>query len=216
MKLYEVLNIPEPEDVPEPIDRYWKRLHRHKSPKITGLGGGAYAEVFQHPTHKNVVAKVTRAGTQILDYIEFAAAHADNPYLPKIYDVRRFRGGSRKEPYFIVFMERLKEYDVLTPRRKFNVLVKHLGTYIYNKAVRVNGSLDYEVAPDFFYDELRHGHGVDMVKFLDMKDIRARMPLAKYLAQAIELFVDRNFWDVSDNNIMLRGKDQIVFTDPTV
>lgn len=200
MKLTEITIPKKPEKVSEPLFNYTSRL-TSKTEKQKRLGVGAFAEVYQHPKYRTVAVKVSEENKRILRYIEYALKHQDNPYIPRIYGIRRFtskRDRLGTDKYFVLFLEKLKNYEGLGLRAKRNLLQQHVGEYVN----------DYDVEIEDFFFENRSWEIIRSVR---------KMPQTKqtkYLLDLLNFFRVSHASDVHDGNIMIRGKDQLVFTDP--
>lgn len=199
MKLSEVTRIQKnPEKVQEPFDKYLDRIESKEGGRQKEVGSGMYASVYQHPKYKTIVVKVSDQGVGILRYLDFAMRHQDNPYVPKIYGVRRFqkRGGPK---YFIAFIERLNDYDRMTNVQKAMILSKHVGP-----------NLVKEFGPVDFFDNVYQD---DLVR--EVSKQRNKKKTVPYLMRVLSYLKRIGGNDLHDGNIMVRGKDQLVFTDPT-
>lgn len=195
MKLTDVTIPRKREKVTEPITKYSMRLR--KKHKAKELGAGAYATVYQHPKYKTVAVKVSEEGNHILKYIEWALQHQDNPYVPKVYGVRRFVNRGNNE-YFVLFLEKLKDYSRLRNTTKASILRRHVGDFMDQQ----------DKIEDFFW-EIPTKHIITR-----LRKMKSPSPQVAYLLQALEFFHRRRAYDLHDGNVMLRGKYQIVFTDP--
>ncbi len=199
MRLIEITRIQkDPEKVQEPFDKYLDRIESKEGGKQKEVGSGAYASVYQHPKYKTIVVKVSEQGVAILRYLDFAMKHPDNPYVPKVYGVRRFqkRGGSK---YFIAFIERLKDYDKMTNVQKAMILSKHVGPDLVN-----------EYGPIDFFDNV---YSNELMQYVSK--MKREKKTAQHLLQVLSYLKRIGGRDLHDGNIMVRGKDQLVFTDPT-
>jgi hypothetical protein len=201
MKLHEVTSFKQ-QKAPEPLSDYQARL---RDMRIKRLGSGAYSSVYQHPKIKRIVVKVGEEESGALAWLRFASRNQDNPYVPKIYGMRRYKDKDTYfGNYFIVFIERLTEYYKLPLKQKLLILQKHLGPYVTKKNMTydifINLAGDRDTYIDLFAQHKRLGvpskYLLDVFRFL----LTTRGEYGEY--------------DIRDANIMLRGKSQIVFTDP--
>jgi hypothetical protein len=77
-----------------------------KKQRIRRLGGGAFADVFQHPVYHNVVVKVVGySDTGYKRYLQWALQHQDNRYVPKIAEVVEKKVGTHSLQF--VFMKKM-------------------------------------------------------------------------------------------------------------
>lgn len=182
----------------ESLKDYLRRLVSKEGIKL--LGGGAFSQVFQHPTLKNVVTKVyTSRDTAYADYLAWCKDHQDNPYAPKIIDDVPYRNG--QDAYHIVFMEKLKpipnEYGYI---RKFIQIMK------------LNPDEDEELL-DILDEAIKHQDMEVLKSFMRtcFKEGRGDAKLAEIWKKIISYGVGAI--DLHHGNVMLRGA-QLVFTDP--
>ena len=199
VKLLEILRMSaKRQNVAEPYSDYIDRLRDEKQRQI---GAGAYAGVFQHPKYKKVVVKVGDEGFKVLPYIKFALENQNNPYVPKIYGIRRFQNRSKNglNKYFVLFLERLREYEHLSDSTKRRILYKHI-----HPSLSVWQEIDK--AEDFFME----------VSLRDLREDLQRKPTirSQHLLTVLKYLYNSRSSDLHDANIMRRGKYQIVFTDP--
>lgn len=152
------------------------------------VGEGEFGTVIQHPTLKNIVAKVVRADSKYLKFCKFAKANRNNPWLPKIADIVKLNLDDSSAAY-VVFLEKLRPL----PCARWKQLRMDIGAEI-----------DYEPSLDprtwfpkpVWLHIAREARGTDLGV------------VAAYLA------ANYRDLDLHVGNLMLRGK-QIVFTDPT-
>lgn len=167
----------------ESISEYNERL----SDKFKHLGNGAYADVYQHP-NKDVVVKVfdTKDDEGYSKYLKWALKHQDNPYVPKIHHVEKFKNKDCGEEITIVFMEKLQE----ARHRDFKDLMeKHM-----SKSDYYGGSLDDWEEWEEIAATTKDKHMKALAKFFSKKHVNVDL-------------------DLHSENYMWRGK-QLVFTDP--
>jgi DNA topoisomerase IB len=179
-------------------------MDRLRDEKQRVIGAGLYAEVYQHPQYKKVVVKVGEENKRILNYIAFAVRNQNNPYVPKVYDIRRFRSRTSEtyspHNYFVLFLERLREYERLSNNTKRRILYQHVPPSL-------SVWQDMHKAEDFFMD----------VSMRDLREDLRELPTVRsqQLLKVLDYLHKSHSIDLHDANIMLRGKSQIVFTDPT-
>lgn len=204
MKLYEVIR--RTQRVKEPLEDYLHRLDKMGVAKpgrkrIGFLGSGAYAHVYQHPEHEGIAVKVSGEEYSVLRYVRFALANQRNPYVPKIYDVHRFRDSRDDEEYFVIFMEKLNDYEGLRNQQKKQILRYHVGNL-----VDITNNFT-----DFFWED-----SLKVLSYLRKHAKEEKLPLAQFLIPVLSYLYKNDMEDTHDANIMLRGSKQIVFTDPAV
>jgi len=172
----------------EPLAAYVSRLAKKHG--IKELGSGMFSKVFQHPKLGDVVVKVvSNRDRNFLRYLTWAIEHQDNPYVPKLLDLR-VQPGRKQGKYTIVFMEKLRP---ITPSRLRPKLAKLFGREDAFKLLSSDRA-------DVTYRLLRRAvEGGDLDPHLE--------ELIKYLLDEHEQF------DMHEGNFMLRG-NQLVFTDP--
>lgn len=154
----------------------------------TYLGAGAFGTVYGC-SDTNIVYKIgdTNLNTSYLSYVrELSRLKKPNKFLPKIYGCKIFK--YHRESHFVVAMERL-----------------HPG---YGRA--------FFDAADKFEEILRYDETETNTS--DLLGIQEIMP--KTLIDAVKL-VKRAYtraedadWDLHHGNFMMRGKNEIVITDP--
>lgn len=193
-----------------------------KNPKVKHKGSGAFASTYQHQDRPHDVTKITKPmefpdGYQ--KYLRMLLQHEDkdNPYFPKIRDVKERRRGEANT--MAIRMEALKHIQTLSHKEANTILDKWLGKnkerVLANSPGRwVNG------IPKMTSDEF---YGRALVKVLrdlfnyyegdvEDKNLQKAMKWIKYTVatDGVEL-------DIGDNNVMVRRTPygaQIVFTDP--
>jgi hypothetical protein len=181
----------------ETLVAYLKRLHKEQ--QVKKLGGGAFSQVFQHPTLKGVVTKVySGKDKQYSKYVTWCLKNQDNPFVPKILD--RVTCVSPKGTYGIVFMQKLKpiKNDAALARawiRECNLCAAD--------AALVAQLMD-------IFDEVDMGRLSKTMKRLTKKN-KANPYLLKLWTFLAKLGVDN--LDIHYGNAMMCGK-QLVITDP--
>lgn len=183
----------------ETFEDYRDRL---KKRKIKKLGDGLYSFVYQHPTHKNVVVKVTAGDDAYLTYARFAQANPQNPYLPKVLDIvpvtllcawHPINPEYHENPY-VAFLEKLDPIEFYNTEH--DALVDDL----------------CEIAEDEEFD-----HGMSNREFWKRVLHNTDCP---HLLQLADFIVDNHKLglDLHDENYMVRtnpnGRLQLVITDP--
>lgn len=195
----------------ESRSEYFKRLEDEL--KIRRLGNGAFARVFQHPTHPEVVVKVFTDEDQAYNkYLKFCQAHPDNKYLPKILSVHRHVNNPFKpdhdrtddeivdDRYTIVFMEKLEPSTMRA---------------VTSFAEKLAGPDYLDLAADK-KDDLFHLTLFRRPQWLALAKQKHDPDLAEFAKFFAATFTNSSasFPDLHDSNIMQRGS-QLVFTDPT-
>jgi hypothetical protein len=210
MKLYEVIDVrAAPERSPEHLSQYHQRLQ--KKHKMKTVGSGAYAVVYQHPQHTTMVVKVAEQGQDALAWLSFVANNQNNPYVPKIYDVKRFQSNRAKQTghwladsthYYVVFMEKLSSYDKLSDEAKEIVLFQHFGPIVNKWTERhtVDNLFNVIIGDPRF------------IRGMKTQSRRSGVP-SPALVQVMDVLDRMKYLDVHDQNVMMRGK-QLVFVDP--
>lgn len=108
-------------------ERYGEYLERLTDDlNVKSLGSGAFAEVFQHPTLKNVVVKVLRKDPNYLRYAEFCRARPRNPWLPKIAAITPVQIVGSPHAH-LVFLEKLNRGTLRAIRELKKSLTKDYG-----------------------------------------------------------------------------------------
>ena len=205
MKLHELFEESKPD--------YYNRLEQELN--IQRLGNGAFARVFQHPTHPEVVVKVfTDEDKAYKAFLKFCLQNQGNKYLPKILSVHHHDHTPKKKikdrsideivdnKYTLVFMEKL------TPATKDDV-TKFIKSVPF-EAQHLKNNLKAEVP-------YRLGQLVSFYN-AEWTDL-SRQTEDKDLAEVANFFVgilkkQMYSLDLHDKNVMMRGS-QLVFTDPT-
>jgi hypothetical protein len=151
------------------------------------FGAGAFAKVYGSPSRRSVFkfGLTDQEGNEAyLDYIKAASKYPDNPFFPRVQEVIFFHGA--KKPFFVVKMERLNEVSVLSVDD--TVVVDSLRGLLESSTFR---SLNYILPLD--------------------RDTK------KYISQVHRVFDklgSRHNVDIHSGNVMKRGRNQYVLTDP--
>ena len=90
-------------------------VQRLRGLKIKKLGEGDFSQVFIHPSYPNVVVRISieDGDDGYRQWLKFALANQNNPYVPKIYGTARGRTATSR--LTIVFLERLDQSAVGIP-----------------------------------------------------------------------------------------------------
>jgi hypothetical protein len=178
-------------------ESYEDYLHRLTNElKIKQIGEGAYSQVFQHPTLKNIVVKLSRRDTQYLKFARFAMDNPKNPWLPRIAAIEPIKvDGRDTSKAHAVFMEKLAPVSAGDKQK----LIKTL-TQTYDLRSSANPNFKW-VAPFLWFEKSEWAR-------------LAKTNKDPGLAQ-FAVFTVKNFdhLDLHQQNIMKRGQ-QIVFVDP--
>lgn len=85
-----------------------ERLHKEGYRRI---GHGLFSEVYGKRGDKSHVIKVARGDTAYDDYLSVVMAHQENPYFPRVFDVKRFKisGLFYEDNVSVISMERLEK-----------------------------------------------------------------------------------------------------------
>lgn len=179
---------------------YYNRLEHEL--KIKRLGSGAFARVFQHPTHPEVVVKIfTDEDHAYQSYLKFCLSNQSNKYIPKILSVHKHVHEPEKKNlsidelvdnrYTTVFMEKLKPATKAQIKKAIKDLPIELSSY----------------TPSFA--ELEEEDFEALSKQTTDKDLAS---FAKFI---LRVYKNDDHWpDLHNANVMMRGS-QLVFTDPT-
>ncbi len=153
-----------------------------------GLGQGAHGSVYENPNTKKVI-KVFSRDSHYIEWIKFARAHQDNPWVPK------FRSN-------LISLKKLANPGWLheTPADVYAVALEKLTPlssddpfpYQFIVFVRNYKTPTWDPPPAKFRDLLEDSQFLEVVDFLQA-NIKG--------------------FDIVRENIMLRG-DQLVITDP--
>jgi hypothetical protein len=191
---------------------YFRRLEDELN--IKRLGSGAFARVFQHPTHPEVVVKIfTDEDLAYKKYLKFCLANQGNKYVPKILSVHKHDHDPKKPEkdlsideivdnrYTLVFMEKLQPAKL-----------EDLRAFIRAAPFESQELKDKQSKPYSFIVNL---NSFDSPEWQDL----AKQTSDKELATIAKFFTkilrdEEHALDLHDRNVMMRGS-QLVFTDPT-
>ena len=203
MKLLEVLG--KPEKSIETQDDYISRLRDRGMRKV---GSGVQSNVYQHPQFDKIVVKVSREEQAPLAYLKYVLTHQSNPYVPKVYHVRRFRTKERGwgSEYYIAFIEKLTEYKLLRPLERQRIVKTHLGPDI---VAWLGGDKKYN---PYAFEYMAEPEGLALMRASNKK---LGVP-SKHLIDVMS-FISKHTasLDLHHGNIMLRGSHPVI-TDPVV
>lgn len=171
----------------ELINDYLKRL---VTKKIKTIGLGVEAMVFQHPTLPNVVVKLMGRHAGFADWAAVCLKHQNNPHLPKVYSMcsvtmKHIKNGDDKYHY-LVFTEKLQP---------------------------VNGEIiEKGIGIDFFQwlcdtTQPKPSKYLPYLEEVSDPQLRSALLLAFKKPSGI-------IFDLSWENMMLRGGSQLVINDP--
>lgn len=171
-------------------EAYWEYVNRLiKDLKIKHLGEGAYAQVFQHPTLKNIVVKLVHHDDEYLKFARFAMDNPKNPWLPRIAAIEPIKfDGSRLSNSYLVFLEKLQPTSFELQKSLIWKLVDTYELHIHAFTPKWFSKSNWKKLA------------------LNSKD----PGLAQFAAFAAKNF---NHLDINSANVMARGR-QLVFTDP--
>lgn len=195
-----------------------------KNPKVKHKGTGAFASTYQHQDRPHDVTKITKPmefpdGYQ--KYLRMLLQHddRDNPYFPKVREVRERRKGEANT--LAVKMEALQHIETLSHKEANAILDKWLGKnkqHFIDAGTRshwMGGEIPRMSGDDYY--------GPAIVKVLrDLFNYHEGLVVDKNLAKAMKFIkykvaVNGVDLDLGDNNVMLRRTPygvQVVFTDP--
>lgn len=204
MKLHELFEESKPD--------YFNRLEQEL--KIERLGSGAFARVFQHPTHPEVVVKIfTDEDRAYKAFLKFVLANQGNKYLPKILSVHHHDHTPKKKikdrsidelvdsRYTLVFMEKLQPAK-LTDIREFIAKAPFESEQLKAKQAK----------PYSFVTNLNSFDSVEWRDLAKQTSDQELSVVAKFFTKILKN--ESHALDLHDFNVMMRGS-QLVFTDPT-
>lgn len=201
MKLLEVLGTPEQSK--ETIEDYRSRL---RDLKIKRVGSGIHADVYRHPKTDTIVVKVAQEWDAPMAYLRYILEHQNNPYVPKVYSVRRFERKKGRSQYYIAFIEKLKEYKLLNDKQKQRITEKHFGLDV---VAFLGGGKKYNSG---VFDYMTDPKGIALMRASNKK----RGVPSKHLIDVLSFIGTlTGHIDLHQGNVMLRG-DHLVITDPVV
>jgi hypothetical protein len=180
----------------ETLSQYTKRLV--KTLGIPMIGRGVFSGVFMHPVYHNVVVKVfDDRDIEYQKFLRFVMKNQGNRWLPRVIDHVKVNGP--KGRLHIVFMEKLtplRHHSKLL--RKFAKELNRLVPGMKDDILDALENKDYSFSKDGWRKiamaAARAGHDIE--------------PVARFLA------TNANNLDLHWDNIMGRGSDQAVITDP--
>jgi hypothetical protein len=209
MKLNEVLT----KEIPNLPQSEKKLLDRGNQPlntkgKWTLLGGGQQARAYNSYPKNNVVklANITGPDDPVYQFLRVCLKHQDNPYFPKIYNVKKYKLNTDRSTKVInkyklvITMERLRHVTLADTK-----LLERLFGLSFKKFQ------DDRTAGKFlrsmFYDQ---GWRQELIK--NTKDVKLKQAL-----KLVEPLFRHYQGDMHLGNIMLRGTGsgaQLVIIDP--
>lgn len=204
MKLHELFEESKPD--------YYKRLEQELN--IQRLGNGAFARVFQHPTHPEVVVKVfTDEDKAYKAFLKFCLANQGNKYLPKILSVHHHDHTPKKKikdrsidelvdnKYTLVFMEKLS-----------TAKLEDLRKFIATAPFETQWLKDKQAKPYSFVTNLNSFNTDEWQDLASQTSDPELSTVAKFFTKILKN--ETHTLDLHDHNVMMRGS-QLVFTDPT-
>lgn len=167
-------------------------------PGYVPLTCGAYAQIYVKTGTKKIL-KLAWNDYSYSAYIKYVIANQDNPWLPKITDVKVYKGrtGGIKFMVTVVEMERLKPVTMNTCTMLSELVRRYVAqSYWFHNDMKVAEEEDAKVIKDTLRDR-------DLWESL----LKVTAVLRK---------MHKRFgWDLHPGNVMLRGMQrQIVITDP--
>lgn len=202
MKLHEIAPIKRPEKSGETIQDYQYRLDKLG---MKSAGGGIHSEVYEHPQYNTIVVKVGSEGKSggPFAYLSYAYNHQDNPHVPKIFGVRRFKNKKGRN-FFVAFIEKLTTYGKLSYKQQKAITRKYFGPV----SSKIFGS---QIWDEFFY-----GENFSLV----VKQAKQTGVPNKKLLEVITFIHDYDAAhpssiDLHEENIMMRGSVPVII-DPFV
>jgi hypothetical protein len=185
--------------------------------KISKLGSGAYASVFQHPVYHNVAVKFFSADPMYLKYLKLCQKAQDNPWVPKIVSIHKLKmddygydnlvGEKRteKEEGYLVFFQKLRRAKASEIKAAIQDILSDLPDPLFYP----NDFALFDMARKDFSFELMTGQDWGVVTKW------TKRPEIKQIARILTA-VDAN--DIHSQNMMMRDegdRTQLVFTDPS-
>ena len=181
----------------EEAEQYNAYLDRLSRSGIKSLGSGRTGTVFQHPTLPNVAVKVyaRQRRENSHKWYKWCESHQQNPFVPKIYHLRKEDNLQFYEKdstsFHIVFMEKLE-------RVTFTTLLRFVQKNELQAAmVLASENKGFFIGPQIEIDKVQD------------KNLRAVLTTVRKLSLS-QRFASG---DMHRKNFMRRGK-QLVFTDP--
>jgi hypothetical protein len=173
-------------DHDEYIMQLWKKH------KLKPIAEGQYANVYQHPTHANVVVKISHNDVPYIKYLKWAEKQHGNPYLPHVLSLHEYKDEAfeKGEVFHIVFMEKLY------PPSK-----KDVKNFLLHSGL-------YEIGIDA--EEFGNVTDEDLEEAMKSDSIDPKLKsILTYIRRSPYAF------DIHDQNFMVRKGGQLVLTDPT-
>lgn len=234
MKLLEIIATPQTKSItPKVVDQneilpirasFGKATQKGK---VDYLGGGAFANVYQHKKRPGTVLKVGVIGSSGVDgYVLFLNTifHNErmqsNPYFPKVYNIKTYQVRPNRTEY-VVEMERLYELMNAEPEEIYSI-----GDRLFK---------DYETLREAFLDEYRktdyftgNFEERDILAGLISRVVQRKISIShiqdKKFREALALIGNitkrtQHFSDTHSGNFMIRRTSvgpQLVITDPLV
>ena len=176
---------------------------------------GGFGDVFIHPSMSHVY-KIYETDSAYTDFISFCRNHTDNTALPKIYktfDVHQIhrRLDRGQQTFKCVKVEKLTKIDMDTPLGLFldaNDILIHLIPQYDKKIVDVSDvfvfrtNSNQQLTWDQIYNTIN--------EYFNLTNIQEVFQIIHELSQQFTL----HSLDINSNNVMLRGTNQLVITDP--
>lgn len=195
-------------------ERRTEYVQRLKNMGIKHLGKGAWADVFQHPTMKDVVVKISTWDPGFSAYTKFCTDHPNNPYLLKIISLHEkpmgegfnYEGSSGdtagpggRTSSVITFIEKLAPVS-RTGVLRFVALCEELA------GLPPTGKT-FNYYADYGNEKLNDRLWAALSKQSQDRNLQ------QFAAWYVKRIAAGSIPDVHDGNVMMR-RNQIVFSDP--
>lgn len=179
------------------------------------IGSGAFASVYSGPKSK-IVTKVGTLPDKYIHYLQEIVKAPESPFLPVIYEATIYRpapgtdlkhrnGYERDKGFYVVKMERLakayrhKAINVNNVTHMLNRLVGAAADGIKDAILR-------HISNEFAVPGL--------AKVSINNDAVKHLTIAVQTMKKAKAKVRDGWWDIHNGNVMIRGKNQVVITDP--
>ncbi len=177
---------------------------RKKHKGLRRLGSGAFADVYGTKSGRTVF-KIGATGNPIYDaylsYVKQIVKHQGNPFFPRVKKVDIYYDREDHESVYVVEMERLKPLDTYGRSNKLPIASRLL----FNALMDIDSESDLNTLHE------------NMKLFTTVFARGVKKQLVQTFRQMTEILqdlTDSHGLDMHDGNVMLRGKTQLVITDP--
>ncbi len=115
------MHLPKPTASPHSSRTHARYLKARRGMQL--LGAGAFARVYGRANHRRVV-KIGETWDSYLKYVKMIGLQSDNPYFPRIHDVKINRHENRD--YYVIEMEKLIKWGNV-PKKVRDAALEKLG-----------------------------------------------------------------------------------------